>query len=242
MDTVPTTAAAKPVPPPPTPPVVAAWPRSAQWTTAFLLGVATTLLVGHLWSYLPWGTRPAELDRNPVLTYRVDLNRAGRAELLQLPGVGESLASRIENYRQEHGRFRTVEDLTAIHGVGPATVDRLRDWVRVSEVGVGSEANRSSSGGGRRKTSSASDKSAVSQKAADLKERINVNQASLEDLQRLPGIGPKMAQRIVDERQKNPFQKVDDLRRVSGIGAKTLEKLRPHVTLTSDPVRVATKD
>src|SRR5262245_18333609 len=129
MDTVPTPTAPTPVPAPPPPPVLAAWPRSAQLTTAFLLGVMTTLLAGHLWSYFRWGTRPTELDRSPRLTYRVDLNRAGRAELLQLPGVGESLAGRIESYRKEHGGFQTVDDLTAIHGVGPATVDKLRDWV-----------------------------------------------------------------------------------------------------------------
>jgi competence protein ComEA len=177
-----------------------------------------------------------------VLTYRVDLNRAGRAELLQLPGVGDSLATRIESYRREHGGFRTVDDLTAIHGVGPATVDKLRDWVRVSDEDGGKQANQSSSASARKKATSASDKSVASQKGADLKEPIDINQASLQDLQRLPGIGPKMAQRIVDERQKNPFKAVEDLRRVSGIGVKTLERLRPFVIVTSDPVRVATKD
>jgi competence protein ComEA len=201
-------------------------------TAAFLLGVATTLLAGHVWSYLPWGTRPTELDHSPVLTYRVDLNRAGRAELLQLPGVGDSLASRIENYRREHGGFHTVDDLTAIHGVGPATVAKLRDWVRVSEDGA--DAARPSTSAGHKKETVASDNAAVSQKAADLKEPIDVNHVSLEDLQRLPGIGPKMAQRIVDERQRNPFKAVDDLRRVSGIGVKTLERLKPHVIVTSE--------
>ena len=46
-----------------------------------------------------------------------------------------------------------------------------------------------------------------------------------------PGVGPKSAQRIADERAKNPFARIEDLRRVSGIGAKTLEKLRPYVTV-----------
>jgi competence protein ComEA len=71
---------------------------------------------------------------------------------------------------------------------------------------------------------------------------MDINEASLQELQRLPGIGPKLAQRIVDERQKAPFKSVEDLRRVSGIGAKTLERLRPHVTVKSDPVRVVKTD
>jgi competence protein ComEA len=183
-----------------------------------------------------------ELDSRPVLTYRVDLNRAERAELLQLPGVGEGLAGRIENYRKEHGGFRTVDDLTAIHGVGPATVDKLRDWVQVSGDDDGKDAKRSSPNGGRKKASAPSGRSAVSQKAASIKEPIDINQASLQELQRLPGIGPKISQRIVEERQKNPFKSVEDLCRVSGIGAKTLERLRPFVTVKSDPVRVVKTD
>jgi competence protein ComEA len=59
---------------------------------------------------------------------------------------------------------------------------------------------------------------------------IDVNRAPLAELQRLPGIGPKMSQRIVDERGKRPFATVAELRRVPGIGPKTLEKLRPYVT------------
>jgi competence protein ComEA len=50
-------------------------------------------------------------------------------------------------------------------------------------------------------------------------------------LQKLPGIGPRLAQRILDERAKSVFKSVDDLRRVSGIGPKTLEKLRAYVTV-----------
>src|SRR5262249_35242354 len=96
----------KPVPAvPPPPPVVAAWPRSAQLTTAFLLGVLTTLLGVHAWGYTRWGSRPTEFVHGPGLTYRVDLNRADRTELLQLPGVGDTLAGRIETHRRERGGF-----------------------------------------------------------------------------------------------------------------------------------------
>jgi competence ComEA-like helix-hairpin-helix protein len=66
-------------------------------------------------------------------------------------------------------------------------------------------------------------------------ELINVNTATVEELQRLPGIGPVMAQRINLERSKGRFLRIEDLRRVSGIGIKTLEKLRPHVTVGPSP-------
>jgi competence protein ComEA len=71
----------------------------------------------------------------------------------------------------------------------------------------------------------------TSKKVDAVREPIDVNRAGVEDLTKLPGVGPKLAQRIIDERAKKPFLAVDDLRRVSGIGPKTIEKLRPFVTV-----------
>ena len=60
---------------------------------------------------------------------------------------------------------------------------------------------------------------------------VNVNSASAEELEKLPGIGPKTAQAVVEDRERNgPFRSVDDLLRVKGIGPKKLEALRPLVT------------
>jgi competence protein ComEA len=60
---------------------------------------------------------------------------------------------------------------------------------------------------------------------------VNVNTASVKQLQRLPGIGPALSRRIEQYRTaQRPFQSVEELRRVPGIGAKTLAALRPLVT------------
>jgi competence ComEA-like helix-hairpin-helix protein len=64
-------------------------------------------------------------------------------------------------------------------------------------------------------------------------EPIDLNLAPPEVLERLPRIGPALARRIADYRERNgPFRAVDDLRRVKGIGPKTLDLLRPHVKVS----------
>ena len=62
---------------------------------------------------------------------------------------------------------------------------------------------------------------------------INLNTATAAELEKLPGIGQKVAARIVEYRQKNgPFKKVEELMNVQGIGEKSFLKLRALVTVT----------
>ena len=63
--------------------------------------------------------------------------------------------------------------------------------------------------------------------------QIEVNTATAKDFQRLSGIGPQIAQRIVDYRNaQGNFTNLEDLTKVAGVGPKTLERLRPRLTLT----------
>jgi competence protein ComEA len=63
-------------------------------------------------------------------------------------------------------------------------------------------------------------------------EKVNLNTASADELQTLPGIGPSYAQRIVEYRDKNgPFKKVEDLLNVRGIGEKTFDRIRDRITV-----------
>ncbi len=64
---------------------------------------------------------------------------------------------------------------------------------------------------------------------------LNINTASVEELQMLPGIGESTAQNIVDFREANgPFASIDDLLKVRGIGEVKLEAIRPFVGLEGE--------
>jgi competence protein ComEA len=59
---------------------------------------------------------------------------------------------------------------------------------------------------------------------------VDINQAPAEDLEKLPGIGPKLAQQIIAYRTKHgPFRRIEDLLIIKGIGNKKWQALRPYV-------------
>ncbi len=60
---------------------------------------------------------------------KVDINRAGVEALRDLPGIGETRASAIVRYREEHGPFRRVDDIVEVPGIGPSTLEGVRDFV-----------------------------------------------------------------------------------------------------------------
>lgn len=65
---------------------------------------------------------------------------------------------------------------------------------------------------------------------------VNLNTATLKDLEMLPGIGTKTAERIIDYRtKKGPFKKIEELMNVQGIGEKNFLKLKPQLTVAAKP-------
>lgn len=61
--------------------------------------------------------------------------------------------------------------------------------------------------------------------------KVNINTATQVELETLPGVGEKTAEKIMRFRETQPFTQVDDLQYVQGIGEKRMEALRPHVTV-----------
>jgi len=81
----------------------------------------TTDLTGCASSFYP------SQGQNSPAQQLVNPNTASRTELESLPGIGPALASEIETYRQQGGRFRTAEDMLEIAGIGPETLKRFQD-------------------------------------------------------------------------------------------------------------------
>jgi competence protein ComEA len=205
------------------------WPAGVQFALGFLLIAGIFFLLGR-WS-LDWSRAvPASLAAVEREVPALDLNRATRAELRLIPGIGDALAQRVVDQRERNGPFKSVDELRQVSGIGPKTLERLRPRLFVAaDSFVSMEDEESVLAPSKAKPAPRTP--TTSKKVAELTTPINVNRAAQAELQKLPGIGPKLSQRILDERAKAPFKSIDELRRAPGIGPKTLEKLRPHVTI-----------
>lgn len=62
---------------------------------------------------------------------RVNINSADITQLCELPGVGESLASRIVAYREENGKYKSIEDLKNVTGIGEKKFESLKEYIVV---------------------------------------------------------------------------------------------------------------
>lgn len=63
---------------------------------------------------------------------------------------------------------------------------------------------------------------------------VNLNTATASQLELLPGVGPKVAEKIVAYRGKEPFRRIEDLVKVKGIGKKLFEKMRAHLAVSGE--------
>lgn len=64
----------------------------------------------------------------------VDVNSAGAAELVLLPGIGPSYAERIIAYRTVHGPFTSVDELMKVKGIGKKRLEQIRKYIKLSIV------------------------------------------------------------------------------------------------------------
>lgn len=102
-----------------------------QRAVAVLAAGALALLAAVWWRHGGPSGGVVDIDRAPPLVakFQVDVNRADWPELIQLPGIGPTLAQRLVEEREQNGAFREVEDLSRVGGIGPRTLERIRPFL-----------------------------------------------------------------------------------------------------------------
>jgi competence protein ComEA len=163
----------------------------------------------------------------------VDLNSATQAQIEELPGVGPALAQKIMAARP----LKSFDDLKNIKGLG-TKADKLKDMVAFGTPAATSQAAAATAPAptAAAPTAAADQKQSVtasSKKAsahADLApgQKISLNSASKEDLMKLPGIGDKKADLII---QNRPFKSLDDVMKIKGIKQGIFAKIKDNLSL-----------
>jgi competence protein ComEA len=149
---------------------------------------------------------------------RVDPNTAGEDELDRLPKIGPGQARKIVEWRQAHGAFRTLADLDAVPGIGPAALAAAAPYLTLAQ----GDAAPAGQGAANRPEAGISARPPERGNPA-----ISLNSASAQELTRLPGIGPSLAGRVVAWREAHgAFRSLDQLEEVPGIGPATVARIR----------------
>lgn len=80
----------------------------------------------------PVATPVTEVDNvSDSISGKINLNTATAEELMTIKGIGETLSQRIIDYRDTHGKFNTVEELTKVNGIGEKRLAAMREFVYV---------------------------------------------------------------------------------------------------------------
>ncbi|KAI8427464.1 hypothetical protein MSG28_001997 [Choristoneura fumiferana] len=149
----------------------------------------------------------------------MNVNTATEEQLMTLPGVNRQLARAIVLHRQLIDRFKRVDDLALVSGIGAEKLELLRPEISINNR---KQISRASS------CSQSLDSIRVSIES----KLCSVNSSSVFQLQCVPGLNQEIAANIVDHRnKKGPFKSLDDLIKVRGMDVVRLSTVKQHLSL-----------
>jgi competence protein ComEA len=185
----------------------------------------------------------------------VDVNSADMKTLETLPGIGPVLAQRIIEGRP----YKTLADLGKAKGMSQARLDAIKDNVTIGSAPTLATETAKKAKTAKSATTPAAESKLPQQttpataqptglkkeQAAPLTstarasgsltagQKININKATAEELDRLPGIGPAKAKAIIDYRNQNgDFKTIEDIQKVKGIKAGTFSQVKDFIKVT----------
>ena len=159
---------------------------------------------------------------------QLNVNVASEEELMTLPGVSRSDAHNIVEYRLRLGRFKKVEDLALVSGIGADKLALIRP-----EICVG--LRRSPSCASSRAQSTDSLPSVEVKPSPRPPPLVNVNFATVFELQAIPGFTQEIAANVIDYRDTHGnFRTLDQLTKVKGINQIRLGAVRARLTVNSE--------
>ncbi|MDI6734693.1 MAG: helix-hairpin-helix domain-containing protein [bacterium] len=196
---------------------------------------------------------PNEILHEEIIDNIVNINTASLEELESLPNIGSVTANKIIEYRQTYGPFRAIKEITNVKGIGQKTFEKIKGRITVGTI-VLSRTDMGKSISGKKtitisegvtfsentitpslkKTKGLSDVigSLTIKEGNAFDKKVNLNTASLEEIESLPRIGPVGAKRIIEYRQiHGGFKSVEEIMEVKGIGEKTFEKIKELISV-----------
>jgi len=88
----------------------------------------------HMKSSFPHGEETPKAFYPKINVDIININTAKEEDLIRLPGIGKVKAGRIIAYREEHGRFKDVDQLIEVKGIGKKTLERIRPLISIEDA------------------------------------------------------------------------------------------------------------
>lgn len=164
------------------------------------------------WQTFAEADRVEKENEAEVTYFNFDPNTATKDELVSL-GFTEKLASRIIHYRAKGGKFRMRSDLMKLYGMDSAFYRKLSPYIALPETYVKPAFEKRES-------------AALKPYEKEKLEKFNLNEADTVQLEKIYGIGPKLAQRIIRYRDKlGGFISQEQLSEVFGLDSAVIKKI-----------------